>query len=73
MVDMLPEEDFTADIGNLLDNFDIPGLDSPEAKENFVLRNKNWAQRISEKDKKRTEDLQMIHLWRKSQLGGNDL
>ena len=72
-VDMLPEEDFTADIGNLLDNFDIPGLDSPEAKENFVLRNKNWAQRISEKDKKRTEDLQMIHLWRKSQLGGNDL
>ena len=70
--ELIPEEELTADVGNLLDTFDIPGLDSPEAKENFILRNSDWAYRISKKDQKRKKDLQKIHLWRKSQLGGND-
>lgn len=70
--ELVPEEELTADVGNLLDTFDIPGLDSPEAKENFILRNSDWAYRISKKDQKRKKDLQKIHLWRKSQLGGND-
>jgi hypothetical protein len=71
--ELIPDDELTADIGNVLDTFDIPGLDSPEAKENFILRNKDWGYRISEKDKKRSKDLQKIHLWRTKELGGNDL
>jgi hypothetical protein len=71
--ELVPDDELTADIGNILDTFDIPGLDSPEAKENFILRNKDWGYRISEKDKKRSKDLQKIHLWRTKELGGNDL
>ena len=71
--EIIPDDELTADIGNVLDTFDIPGLDSPEAKENFILRNKDWGYRISEKDKKRSKDLQKIHLWRTKELGGNDL
>ena len=71
--ELIPDDELTADIGNILDTFDIPGLDSPEAKENFILRNKDWGYRISEKDKKKSKDLQKIHLWRTKELGGNDL
>ena len=71
--EIIPDDELTAEIGNVLDTFDIPGLDSPEAKENFILRNKDWGYRISEKDKKRSKDLQKIHLWRTKELGGNDL
>jgi hypothetical protein len=71
--EIIPDDDLTAEIGNVLDTFDIPGLDSPEAKEKFILRNKDWGYRISDKDKKRSKDLQKINLWRKKELGGNDL
>jgi hypothetical protein len=71
--EIIPDDDLTADIGNILDTFNIPGLDSPEAKEKFILRNKDWGYRISDKDKKRSKDLQKINLWRTKELGGNDL